>query len=340
MIERKFRGISSSPNKATKMSFMNDTNEKNNTKNSSTPVSVGFRSFDLKFNETQQNKTESDLYHSKSNSINLGSLNEAKKAFSICNLPSDSSFGNKTTIASDPNNRESLLNNLFNTIYNKLFDFKTRKKENESIQDCFLDLFDTLSNTYDTNFKKISELIKTIKTDSESKFKKDIEQMKLNMDDKDKKLRSLTLGIEKLSKENENLDNQLKLLKKQVKTLKSSVTSLSEENKTFKNSIKDYLSELEFLREKEMKMMEVMYLLKNKGISLDDVIKEAADNRRSRENLTDESLISNATVYFPDKITMKPNGVQKSSLYIPPLNFSNIPSYETDEDNKNKNKKK
>jgi chromosome segregation ATPase len=158
------------------------------------------------------------------------------------------------------------------------------------------------------------------------------------MEEKDKKIKNITDELEKLNRDNQNFDNQIKTMKKQIKTLKSTMNSLSEENKTFKNSIKDYVSELEFLREKEMKMMEVMYILKNRGVQFDDIIKEAANIRKYKENLTEESVTSNATVYFPDKISMSTGNLNKANVYIPPLNFSNIPNYESEDENK-KNKK-
>ena len=113
------------------------------------------------------------------------------------------------------------------------------------------------------------------------------------------------------------------------------------------------------MKHKEIKLMQVLYLMKEKGIDINSFLNEvnhitfnkksqkenfnenSYDNRliiksiRDEENQNDND-ISGLTVYFPDKIKM--NNIMDTNWgkNIPKLNFELVPEYSS-ESNTNKN---
>lgn len=165
------------------------------------------------------------------------------------------------------------------------------------------------------------------------KIKQENSKLKLELKKQDELAKEYFQKASEYQKSLKLEETKSKKLKEKYTTLKENYASLSEENKTLKNLVKDFTSEIQFLREKEMKLMEIMYVLQKKGFSIDEIIKDV-----SNSNLTNRSDnpqdISSTTVYFPDKIQM-PNNVKRSKK-VPSLDFGNLPSYVSEDSNDHK----
>ena len=132
-----------------------------------------------------------------------------------------------------------------------------------------------------------------------------------------------------------------------------------------KEKIVESEKNIKLMKQKELKLMEVLYLLKEKGIDINSVLNEVNqvtfhevtsspspsdiknnkneeynDNKNNtdnidnnliinsiRDNMNNESGISDLTVYFPDKIKMTNIMETKWGKNIPKLNFGYVPEY-------------
>ena len=177
--------------------------------------------------------------------------------------------------------------------------------------------------------------------------------------------------IQKLIKEKENKEKEIKLKDKIIKEqeniinlLKQNEITLKEQNKIIndkyediKNNyeninnenkiLKDKLYENEKIyKEKELKLMRILYLLKEKGIDINSILNEVK-NESNNESLNkieaneDNKLnnSSNLTIYFPDKVNMKNIMETKGAENIPKIDFNQVPDYsfQSEEEKQNNN---
>ena len=175
--------------------------------------------------------------------------------------------------------------------------------------------------------------------------------------------------IEKLVKEKENKDKEIKykdniikeqeniinLLKQNEKSLKEQTQIINNKYEDLKQKYQNVLNEnamlkeqsdndnknINFLKEKELKLMRMLYLIREKGIDINEILNEVKNEsnnesiNRSQESFGNNNNSSTMTIYFPDKITM-PNIMEtKKAEIIPKIDFNQIPEYTFDEDKQN-----
>ena len=105
------------------------------------------------------------------------------------------------------------------------------------------------------------------------------------------------------------------------------------------------------MTKKEIKLMQVLFLIKERGIDINSFLNEVNQislNRyenenelvvkslRNDENNLNESNVSGITAYFPDKVKMKNIMDTNWGKNIPRLNFGDVPEYSS-ENNSDKN---
>jgi hypothetical protein len=211
---------------------------------------------------------------------------------------------NKTISSS--NIKEEIYATIYNTFYSKL-------ACGENILNSFIKSFDYLAVNMDCRFKTLSELVKQTKTndtvdslnEQNVRFKNELDLTKSQLNKKDVLMQSYLDRIK---------EQELNITK--LKSKIQNVRDMKEENKQLKDYVKDLKSEHEFLREKEAKLMKVIYSIHKKGITIDDLL--------ITTDQADTSDISSTTVYFPDKVHME----AKKQENIPLLNFNVLPDYE------------
>jgi hypothetical protein len=178
-----------------------------------------------------------------------------------------------------------------------------------------------LALNLDSKFKNINDIIKVycdpkaLKSYKEqidslieqnTKIKYELEMTKVQLNKKD----SLVNSYHDKLKEQE-------LIMTKLKSKVQNIKDLNDESKQLRDYIKDLKCELEFLREKEGKLMKVIYSIHKKGIAIDDILTENIQIDSSND-------ISTATYYFPDKFHMD---VKKEN--VPMLDLGSLPGYET-----------
>jgi hypothetical protein len=271
------------------------------------------------------------------------------------NAPSnrDKNFITDTNDSNSKNNPA-----IYNLMYTKLIELKILTEKNISgskkkealptLSECLLNIFDFIANNYDIKFKKVVEIINKINESDKEKYLEvksrqlELDNCKNELINKELQIKNLIIENEKFTKEKEGIENLFGIIKKKYQSAKQNLNNITEENKSFKNIVKDCKAEIEFLREKELKMMKVMYLLQKKGIPIDDIINENFTvNDSVNSQVSDSQNQSMMTVYFPDKINIKNNKYpsNKYKVDVPLLDFSSIPAYESNSSCEKDNKK-
>jgi cell division protein FtsB len=232
--------------------------------------------------------------------------------------------------------KEETYNFIFNAFYNKLIEAQNKIKANDTLAiiECFIKIFEYLAINADMKFKNINDIIK-VYCDPRATVKNYKGELDSLVEQNAKLKFELDLLKQQVSKKDLQLTNYLDKLKDQelnITKLKSKIQpakEMKEENKQLKDYVKDLKREVEFLREKEGKLMKVIYSIHKKGIAIDDLL-GSADNGVPVDTSND---ISTTTVYFPDKVHMQP----KKKDNIPRLDFNGIPDYELIEEMNNNN---
>ena len=169
------------------------------------------------------------------------------------------------------------------------------------------------------------------------------------------------INFNKLKKENENykkeiqnLNDKIKIQNEKIKTLENNLeisyqninniksrlfklkdqnSNLQNENKNLKKSNIQFQKEIKIMQEKELKLMKVLYLIKERGINIEDILNEVIDmNSEGNLMTTNRSDYSNFTVYFQDKIKMNDIMESKEAKKVPLMDFSKVPTYRPDSD--------
>ena len=220
-------------------------------------------------------------------------------------------------------------------------------------------------NTNLNNNNKLSDSIPKRSGDIREKMKdlkKEIENYKKEIKSKDQIIKNQDLKLKKLSSENENGQKMFKNMQEKYNNLKKDYNIIQKNYVVLKEKIAESEKSIKLMKKKELKLMEVLYLIKEKGIDINSVLNEVnqvtfhevtsspshsdikdnkneenKDNKNNidnnliinsiRDNNNNESEISDLTVYFPDKIKMTNIMETKWGKNIPKLNFGYVPEY-------------
>ena len=208
-----------------------------------------------------------------------------------------------------------------------------------------------ISNSYKKNYNcklhinKVQENIPKRSPDIQekiNKYKKLIENYKKEISIKDETIKK---QMNKINEQNliiQNIKKKYKKLEQDFNMLKNSYFLLKNKNEENENNIK-------IMTQKEFKLMQVLFLIKERGIDINSVLNEVNQisfnsynqeyeinsGRNDTDNLNENSL-SGITVYFPEKVKMKNIMETNWGKNIPKLNFGYVPEY-TSENNTNKN---
>jgi len=220
-------------------------------------------------------------------------------------------------------------------------------------------------NTNINNNNKLSDSIPKRSGDYREKMKglkKEIENYKKEINNKEQIIKNQNIKIKKLSSDNENGQKMLKSMQEKYNTLKQDYNIMEKNYVILKEKIVESEKNIKLMKQKELKLMEVLYLIKEKGIDINSVLNEVNqvtfhevtspqspsdtknnnneeynDNKNNidnnliintiRDNMNNESGISDLTVYFPDKIKMTNIMETKWGKNIPKLNFGYVPEY-------------
>lgn len=164
------------------------------------------------------------------------------------------------------------------------------------------------------------------KSTSVTKLKNEIEMLKKENKRKDDLIRNKMINQVEMEKNYKQIQNDFNLLKSKYNKLKNIYNTTAQENKYLQNLNTKYEREIKYCNEKELKLMQVIFLIKERGIDIDEFVNDVM--KMSNSDISERSEISINTVYFPDKIKME-NEKEKN---VPILNFDCIPSYQSDSD--------
>ena len=173
----------------------------------------------------------------------------------------------------------------------------------------------------------------------------------------------------------ENSQNNLIKTRKEFDELKQEYNLMKNNYLLLKEKLNEYEKNIKNMKKKEIKLMQVLYLIKEKGIDINSILNELNqvtfhetnilssskakknneeekynnnidennidikdNNNLNNNNIkdnTNESEMSGLTVYFPDKIKMNNINETKWGKNIPILNFGCVPDYNSESDSQN-----
>ena len=141
-------------------------------------------------------------------------------------------------------------------------------------------------------------------------------------------------------------------MKKKLKKFEQDYNILKNNFIILKNKNQENEKNIKTMTKKELKLMQVLFLIKERGIdinsflnqvnniSFNENVKELVINsiRDDDSNLNENGIndLSGITVYFPDKVKMKNIMETNWGKNIPKLNFEYVPEYSS-ENNSDKN---
>ena len=204
------------------------------------------------------------------------------------------------------------------------------------------------NNNYKLQINQISENIPKRSSDIQEKinrYKKQIENYKKELYTKDDTIKKQIIKINEQNLIIQDMKKKLKKFEQDYNILKNNFIILKNKNQENEKNIKT-------MNKKELKLMQVLFLIKERGIdinsflnevnniSFNENVKELVINsiRDDDSNLNGNGIndLSGITVYFPDKVKMKNIMETNWGKNIPKLNFEYVPEYSS-ENNSDKN---
>ena len=177
-------------------------------------------------------------------------------------------------------------------------------------------------------------------------YKKQIENYKKEISVRDNTIKKQMTKLNELNLIIQNMKKKFKKMEQEYNILKGNYLFIKNKNEENEKIIQT-------MTKKEIKLMQVLFLIKERGIDINSFLNEVNQislNRyenenelvvkslRNDENNLNESNVSGITVYFPDKVKMKNIMDTNWGKNIPRLNFGDVPEYSS-ENNSDKNEK-
>ena len=321
------------------------------------PNNVNIKIQKNKFINIKNNINNNELFHnsnsfkllkkSKSNIGNIGHIKHPKHNNLFINVKDK-----KKTI--NTNNIFSTIGQKKNIIIKNNSDFN--KNDNQIINSNINISNNKISESIPKRSGEIREKIKTLK--------KEIENYKKEINQKDDIIKQQNLKINKLNNDYENKQNILKKTQKEFDNLKQEYNIMKNNYLLLKDKLNEYEKNIKIMKKKEVKLMQVLYLIKEKGIDINSILIEVnqvtfheynnndnnennienKDNNNNnliinslRDNNNNENGLTDLTVYFPDKVKMNNIMETKWGQNIPRLNFGYVPEYSSDSESQHNN---
>lgn len=154
-------------------------------------------------------------------------------------------------------------------------------------------------------------------------------------------------NIIKLLRQNEGqMKEQIQIINGKYEEIKEKYQNLIGENKILKDKLYEDDKNINDLKKNEIQLMRMLYLLKEKGIDIDKILNEVKSesnneyiNKSEIKEINEDNNLknsSNLTIYFPDKVNMNNIMQTKEAKNVPKIDFKQIPEYSfTDEEKQN-----
>jgi hypothetical protein len=161
-----------------------------------------------------------------------------------------------------------------------------------------------------TNNNKLSDSTPKRSVDILEKIKglkKEIENYKKEINKKNQIIKNQEIKINKINKDNENNQKMLKNITQKYNNLKKEYDIMKNNFFLLKNKIEESEKNIKLMEQKELKLMQVLYLIKEKGIDINSILNEV--NKVTSHEMTSSQI---------------------------PLDIKNHPDEKENNDNKNK----
>ena len=313
------------------------------------------------YSSIYNNLTEGNLINNTNNFISLFNSNIIKYTPKNYNINANNVKQNKIIIKSKSNNNAGFMHNYpyknliiktgdKNLLNNKKL-FSTFGLINNISMKNIKNYTKKVSNSYKKNYNyklhinKVSDNIPKRSSDIHekiTKYKKQIENYKKELSIKDENIKKQLIKINEQNLIIQNMKKKFKKLEQEYSILKNNYILLKNKNDENQKNINK-------MAKKEIKLMQVLFLIRERGIDINSILDEVnqvsfngyepnfiINSIKDDDGILNENNISGITVYFPDKIKM--NNIMQTNWgkNIPKLNFEYVPEYSS-ENNSDKN---
>ena len=190
--------------------------------------------------------------------------------------------------------------------------------------------------------KFIKKIIKLQKEQNSLKLDEQIENYKKEISLKDETIKK---QMNKINEQNLLIQN----IKKKYKKIEQDFTILKNNYILLKNKNEENENNIKTMTKKELKLMQVLFLIKERGIDINSFLNEVNQisfnsynqeyeinsERNNEDTNLNENSLSSITVYFPEKVKMKNIMETNWGKNIPKLNFGYVPEYTSENNTKN-----
>ena len=313
------------------------------------------------YSSIYNNLTEGNLINNTNNFISLFNSNIIKYTPKNYNINANNVKQNKIIIKSKSNNNAGFMHNYpyknliiktgdKNLLNNKKL-FSTFGLINNISMKNIKNYTKKVSNSYKKNYNyklhinKVSDNIPKRSSDIHekiTKYKKQIENYKKELSIKDENIKKQLIKINEQNLIIQNMKKKFKKLEQEYSILKNNYILLKNKNDENQKNINK-------MAKKEIKLMQVLFLIRERGIDINSILDEVnqvsfngyepnfiINSIRDDDGILNENNISGITVYFPDKIKMNNITQTNWGKNIPKLNFEYVPEYSS-ENNSDKN---
>ena len=150
-----------------------------------------------------------------------------------------------------------------------------------------------LNNISNNNFNKLSDSIPKKSAETRERInnmEKEIENYKKEINNKEDIIKKQLIKINKLNNNLENSQNNVKITEKKYNELEQEYNIMKNNYLLCKDKINEYENNIKTMKQKEIKLMQVLYLVKERGIDINSILAEV--NQITFHELT-SSLPSN-----------------------------------------------
>ena len=142
-----------------------------------------------------------------------------------------------------------------------------------------------------TNNNKLSDSTPKRSVDILEKIKglkKEIENYKKEINKKNQIIKNQEIKINKINKDNENNQKMLKNITQKYNNLKKEYDIMKNNFFLLKNKIEESEKNIKLMEQKELKLMQVLYLIKEKGIDINSILNEV--NKVTSHEMTSSQI--------------------------------------------------
>ena len=250
------------------ISIFNSSNLKINNRNIKLQKNQNNINNNIKMKKSNTNSNINALLHN-SNSFKL--LTKSKSNIGFTNYPYYQNLiinNSRDKYSMNHNNNKKIFSTLGLSNNLSVKNIKNYSRHNQNNKQ-IINLNKNNNKLSDSTPKRSVDILEKIKG-----LKKEIENYKKEINKKNQIIKNQEIKINKINKDNENNQKMLKNITQKYNNLKKDYDIMKNNFFLLKNKIAESEKNIKLMEQKELKLMQVLYLIKEKGIDINSILNE------------------------------------------------------------------